>query len=57
MSGLIIIRCPYTGLNVQTSLTRQAGHAAQTYEAVACAACAGVHLVDLRTATVAGQDK
>lgn len=53
----IIYRCPVTGMDVQTSLSKQEGDAARNYEAVTCAACTRIHFINMATGTVAGSSK
>ena len=50
-----IFRCPRTGLNVQ-GLAEDDDENGRTFEAVACAACGALHLVNPKTGKVAGQD-
>jgi hypothetical protein len=58
MSGLIIFRCPLTGMDVQTPLQRQQeSDPARAYEAFACPACTRIHFINTATGTVSGRDK
>jgi hypothetical protein len=53
-----VYRCPMTGYNVQAHAadpTRDDDSA--TYHAVTCMACARVHLVNPKTARVAGAER
>jgi hypothetical protein len=43
MAAFIIFRCPYTDMDVQTSMSKQESDDARTYEAVTCAACTRIH--------------
>jgi hypothetical protein len=50
-----IFRCIRTGLNVQVWLPEASpADRADTYEAVTCPACTGVHLVNRRTGKILG---
>ena len=57
MAAFIIFRCPYTGMDVQTSLSKQEGAGARTYEAITCAACTRIHFINLAPGTVTGENK
>jgi hypothetical protein len=48
----IIFRCPITGMNVQHSISETTDIERDSIAAVACPACAGLHLLDLETGTL-----
>jgi hypothetical protein len=54
MAALIIFRCPFTGMDVQTPLQRQADGEAPTYEAFNCPACTRVHFINTASGKVTG---
>ena len=55
MPSLIIFRCPYTGMDVQTSLQKLENDDARGYEVFACPACTRIHLIHPVTGKVAGE--
>ena len=57
MAAFIIFRCPYTDMDVQTSMSKQEGDGARTYEAVTCAACTRIHFINMATGIVTGENK
>lgn len=57
MADLIIFRCPFTGMDVQTSLEKQEGNLVRAYEAISCPACTRIHFINMTTGTVISQDK
>jgi hypothetical protein len=57
MDKLILFRCPYTALTVQTSIPRPgAGSEEGSYEAVNCPACTRLHFVHPATGKVLGDE-
>ncbi len=46
MPTAVLFRCPETGTNVQGWLESAFEHGRETYEAVDCTDCGGVHLVN-----------
>ncbi len=51
----LIYRCPTTGLNVQAWFAdRASDDGGETFEAVTCAACRQLHLVNPKTGRVVG---
>ena len=58
MENLIILRCPQTGIDVQTLLYKQEQEEARPYcVAVTCPACTRLHFIDKSTGKALGQDK
>ena len=54
----VVFRCPNTGLNVQGWVADDPTEGeAESYEAVTCAACTRVHMVDRKTGRVLGADE
>lgn len=54
--GAFLFRCPNTGHNVQGWSAEEVDPSDERYEAVTCAACRAVHLVNPSTGKVAGVD-
>lgn len=55
--GPFLYRCPNTGLNIQGWVADDPTERGdETYEAVTCAACSRVHLVNPATRRVLGND-
>jgi len=53
-----VFRCPNTGLNVQGRVAEDPSEPeSESYEAVACTACARMHLVDPRSGKILGSDQ
>ena len=58
MDHLVTLRCPQTGMDVQTFLYKQEHEDARPYYvAVSCPACTGLHFIDKSTGKALGQDK
>jgi hypothetical protein len=51
-----IFTCPVTGLNVQHRLNEDEDASENEYEAVNCPACTRLHLVNVKTGKLLGQD-
>ena len=56
MMANFVFRCPATGLNVQHELDDDEDMPENQYEAIACLACTGLHLLNRKTGKVLGQD-
>jgi hypothetical protein len=54
MKGLIIFRCPFTDMNVQTPLEKRESNPAGALEAFTCPACTRIHLINTTTGKLAG---
>jgi hypothetical protein len=54
MTAMIIFRCPRTGMNVQTLISRQAPHEPKSYEIVTCPACTQFHFINKATGKALG---
>jgi len=52
--GAFVFRCPNTGQLVQGWAAEEVKPGEDTYEAITCAACQAVHLINPRTGKVAG---
>ena len=58
MDNLIILRCPQTGMDVQTLLYKlEREEARPYYVALTCPACSRLHFIDKSTGKALGQDK
>jgi hypothetical protein len=58
MNDLIIIRCPYSGFNVQTPFRRLAEkESGERIEAFECPACSRVHWIDKASGRALGDEK
>lgn len=51
-----LYRCPNTGFRVQGYAPDDTEDRGDLYDAVTCAACGGVHLVNAKTGKVLGRD-
>jgi hypothetical protein len=54
MSAMIIFRCPRTGMNVQTLVSKQAAKEPRSYEIVTCPACTQFHFINKATGKALG---
>jgi hypothetical protein len=58
MADLIIFRCPYTGMNVQTDLLKQEVKGGERhYEMIECPACMKLHFINREDGRTLGHDK
>jgi hypothetical protein len=58
MADLIIFRCPYTGMNVQTDILKQEiREGERRYETIACPACTKLHFINRENGRTLGHDK
>jgi hypothetical protein len=56
MQRFIVYRCPATGMKVQATFaskdSEEAEDRSQIYQTVSCPACAGAHIVNVKTGKV-----
>ena len=57
MSRTFLYRCPNTGQNVQGWSADEVTDDDDTYQSVECVACTRVHLVNVETGKVLGEDE
>ena len=58
MDNLIILRCPHTGLDVQTPFRRLAEkESGERIEKFECTACSKIHWIDRATGKALGGEK
>lgn len=58
MADLIIFRCPYTGMDVQTSLPREeVKEGGPRYETIECPACMRLHFINRENGRSLGNDE
>ena len=58
MADLIVFRCPYTGMNVQTDILKQEmNEGERRYESITCPACAKLHFINIENGRTLGHDK
>lgn len=58
MVDLIVFRCPYTGMNVQTDLPKQEiKEGERLYETITCPACTKLHFINRQNGRTLGHDK
>jgi hypothetical protein len=59
MQRFIVYRCPATGMKVQASFaardSEEAEDRSQIYQTVTCPACAGTHIINLKTGKMLGE--
>ena len=58
MCGNVVFKCPRTGLNVQHAfdLRSAAKRSEDTYEAVVCKACTGLHFINRTNGKLLGHE-